>query len=185
MLGSSHSCLVPLIAHDDDVLVVDVGHVGRWVTVRKDALVPLVQDIHRLEHVPVLLQCPRQVGVQQMVATAMAEIADDEYAVFPVLQNVSTRSEEVSERVYEIGVSGYIREIARVVTVAGFETVADSQLAHFMIRSLVQDPPVRRAGDDEIDRISGLIADEDARVAVAHNLRSLILYGERDLGTEP
>src|SRR5215471_11972001 len=120
-----------------------------------------------------------------MVSTAVPEIADDEHAVLPVLQNASAGPEEISEGGHEVAVSGNIREVARVLAVAGLETTAHPQLAYFMIRSFVQDSPVRWAGDDEVDGISRQIADQNARVAMVHNLRSLIPNGQWHLAAEP
>src|SRR5579859_5654646 len=165
--------------------MVDVGHVGRGVAIRKDPLVPLVEDVHGLENVPVSLHRPRQVRVQRIVAAAVPEVADNDHAVFSGLQNTRALPEEAGQAPDEFIVATNVSEIARVVAVACFEAIANPLLTNLMIRLLIQYSPVWRAGNDEVDRVPRQLTDERAGVAELDNLPSLIRYFCRDLGTEP
>jgi hypothetical protein len=93
--------LVAFIAHDDDVLMVHVRHIGGGIAVREYALMPLVQNVDSLEGVASLFQSIGEICVQHVVPAAVAEIADDYGAVAAVLQSRSALAEEVSERLDE------------------------------------------------------------------------------------
>src|ERR1700722_6027325 len=121
----------------------DIGYVGGRIAVGKYALVTLVEDIHRLENIASLLHLPRQVRVQRIVAAAMAEVTKYDHAMPAVLQNAAAGPEEPGQCDDEVVVAGYVREIMRVIAVAGGQPFSEALLPDLVIWPFVENTPVR------------------------------------------
>src|SRR6266702_196018 len=123
--------------------------------------------------------------MQGIVAAAVPEVTEHDHAVLPVLQDASAHSEKVCQPDDEVTVARYVREIPRIIAVASYQAVADPLTAHLVVGLLVENHPVRRAGNNEVNGVGRQITDESTRVAKLDQLSSLGQRGLRDLRPEP
>src|SRR6266704_113905 len=111
--------------------------------------------------------------MQGIVAAAVPEVTEHDHEVLPGLQDASAHSEKVCQPDDEVTVARYVREIPRIIAVASYQAVADPLTAHLVVGLLVENPPVRRAGNNEVNGVGRQITDESTRVAKLDQLSSL------------